>query len=105
MTEQPANEIDRIANEYFSLLARAFPVMCASDEFHFLPRVQEAVKFLDRMDELSQEAIGEVVASVHDLQSQLRKQRETQDFEKEIDRQFLLHNMAGLLIELEEVQS
>ncbi|MGD8254316.1 MAG: DUF885 family protein [Syntrophobacterales bacterium] len=105
MTERPANEIDRIANEYFSLLARAFPVMCASDEFHFLPRVQEAVEFLDRMDELSQEAIGAVVASVRDLQIQLRKQRAAQDFEKEIDRQFLLYNMAGALIELEEVQS
>ena len=57
MTEQPANEIDRIANEYFSLLARAFPVMCASDEFHFLPRVQEAVQFLDRIDELSQDVL------------------------------------------------
>jgi hypothetical protein len=103
--ERPANEISRIANEYFSSLARAFPVMCASDEFHFLPRVQEAVQFLDRMDELSQEAIGAVVASVRDLQNQLRKQRAVQDFEEEIDRQFLLHNMAGVLIELEEVQS
>ncbi|MBW2721160.1 MAG: hypothetical protein JRC67_02895, partial [Deltaproteobacteria bacterium] len=40
-----------------------------------------------------------------DLQKQLRKQRAAQDFEEEIDRQFLLHNMAGVLIELEEVQS
>jgi hypothetical protein len=105
VTERPANEIGRIAQEYFSLLARAFPVMCASDEFHFLPRVQEAVQFLDRVDELSQEAIGAVVESVRDLQNQLRKQRAAQDFEEEIDRQFLLHNMAGVLIELEEVQS
>ena len=105
MTERPANEIDRIAQEYFSLLARAFPVMCASDEFHFLPRVQEAVRFLDRMEEMSQETIGAVVESVRDLQQQLRKQPAAQDFEEEIDRQFLLHNMAGVLIELEEVQS
>jgi len=105
VTERPANEIGKIAQEYFALLARAFPVMCASDEFHFLPRVQEAVKFLDRMDDLSQEAIGVVVASVRDLQNQLGKQRAAQDFEEEIDRQFLLHNMAGVLIEFEEVQS
>ena len=105
MSDQPENQITRIANEYFALLARAFPVMCASDEFHFLPRVQEAVQFLDRVDELSQDAIGAVVASVRDLQKQLRKQRAAQDFEEEIDRQFLLHNMAGVLIELEEVQS
>ena len=105
MSDQPENQIDRIAQEYFSLLARAFPVMCASDEFHFLPRVQEAVRFLDSMDELSQEAIGAVVASVRDLQNQLRKPPAAQVFEEEIDRQFLLHNMAGVLIELEEIQS
>lgn len=105
MSDQPENQIGRIANEYFSLLARVFPVMCASDEFHFLPRVKQAVEFLDRMDQLSREAIGEVVTSVRDLQNQLQKQGEVQDFEEEIDRQFLLHNMAGVLIELEEVQS
>jgi hypothetical protein len=99
------NEAAAIGREYFSLLANAFPVMCASDEFHFLPRVQEAAQFLDRMDELSQEAIGTAGASVRELQNQLRKQPAAQDFEEEIDRQFLLHNMAGVLIELEEVQS
>ena len=105
MTELPANQIDTIAQEYFSLLARAFPVMCASDEFHFLPRVQEAVGFLDSMDELSQEAIGSVMDSVRDLQAQLQKEPEVLDFEEEIDRQLLLHNMAGVLIEWEEIQS
>jgi hypothetical protein len=79
--------------------------MCASDEFHFLPRVQEAVRFLDSMDELSQETIGAVVVSVRDLQNQLEKQPAAEDFEEEVDRQLLLHNMAGLLIELEEVKS
>jgi hypothetical protein len=105
MSDQPESQISRIANEYFSLLARAFPVMCASDEFHFLPRVQEAVRFLDSMDELSQETIGAVVVSVRDLQNQLEKQPAAEDFEEEVDRQLLLHNMAGLLIELEEVKS
>jgi len=79
--------------------------MCASDEFHFLPRVQEATQFLDRVDDLSQEAIGSVLDSVRDLQAQLKKQPRAQDFEEEIDRQLLLHNMAGLLIELGEVES
>ena len=79
--------------------------MCASDEFHFLPRVQEAAQFLDRMDDLSEEAIASVVDSVRALQTQLQKEPSVQDFEEEIDRQFLLHNIAGLLIELEEVKS
>jgi len=105
MSDQPERQISRIAQGYFSLLARAFPVMCASDEFHFLPRVQEATQFLDRVDDLSQEAIGSVLDSVRDLQAQLKKQPRAQDFEEEIDRQLLLHNMAGLLIELGEIES
>jgi hypothetical protein len=79
--------------------------MCASDEFHFLPRVQEAVQFLDRMDDLSQEAITAATETVRDFQSRLGKQPAAEDFEEEVDRQLLLHNMAGLLIELEEVKS
>ncbi len=105
MSEKPSSQIRRIAGEYFSLLARAFPVMCASDEFHFLPRVQEAAKFLDRVDDLSQEAIAATIGSVRAFQTQLQQQPAAHDFEEEIDRQFLLHNMAGLLLELEEVQS
>ena len=105
VTERPANEIGRIANEYFSLLARSFPVMCASDEFHFLPRVQKAAKFLDRLDDLSQEAIAATTDSVRALRAQLQQQPAADDFEADIDRQFLLHNIEGLLLEMEEVQS
>ncbi|MGD8923351.1 MAG: DUF885 family protein [Syntrophobacterales bacterium] len=105
MSDQPKSQISRIAQEYFSLLARAFPVMCASDEFHFLPRVQEAAQWFDQIDQLSQEAIAAAVGSVRDLQTRLKKQSGEKDFEEEIDRQLLLHNMDGLLIELEEIQS
>ncbi len=105
MSGQPKSEISRIAGEYFSLLARVFPVMCASDEFHFLPRVQKAAQFLDRMDDLSHEGIGTAIASVRDLQRRLQQQPAADNFEDEIDRQLLVHNMSGLLIELEEVAS
>ncbi|MEJ2365146.1 MAG: hypothetical protein P8017_10815, partial [Deltaproteobacteria bacterium] len=67
------NQVNRIASEYFSLLARAFPVMCASDEFHFLPRVQEAAGFLELMDDLSQDTVAVVVDSVRASQAQLRR--------------------------------
>jgi len=105
MSDQPESQVSKIASEYFSLLARTFPVMCASDEFHFLPRVQEAAGFLERMDDLSQEAIVSVANSVRGLQAQLQKYPNLQELEEEIDRQLLLHNMAGLLIELEGVKS
>ena len=71
----------------------------------FCPVSKKRYGFLDSMDELSQEAIGSVLDSVRDLQAQLQKEPEILDFEEEIDRQLLLHNMAGLLIELEEVKS
>jgi hypothetical protein len=105
MIDQSTSQVSRISQEYFSLLAKTFPVMCASDEFHFLPRVQEAAGFLECMDDLSEEAITSVVEAVRDLQAQLQKQSSPIDFEEEIDRQLLLHNMAGLLIEFEEVKS
>lgn len=46
-----------IAAEYFSYLARRFPVMCASDEFHFLPRAEEAAQYFDKLDDLDEDAI------------------------------------------------
>ena len=30
-----------LAENYFDYLAEHFPVMCASDEFHFMPRIFE----------------------------------------------------------------
>ena len=79
--------------------------MCASDEFHFLPRAQEAAQLLDRVDNLSLEGIASVVESVRDFQARLSQKQAAGSFEEEIDRQLLLHNMAGLLIELEEAES
>ncbi|UCG12991.1 MAG: DUF885 family protein [Deltaproteobacteria bacterium] len=105
MANEIERELSRIADEYFSLLAASFPIMCASDEFQFLPRVQSAAQFLDRMDDLSPGAIATAVETVRDLQAELKRQPAPRDFEEEIDRQLLLHNMAGILIELEEVRS
>ena len=36
------NSVENLAFQYFDYLARCFPVMCASDEFHFLPRAEDA---------------------------------------------------------------
>ena len=64
MRHNPESELSRIAGSYFSLLAKSFPIMCASDEFHFLPRVQEALQYLDRTDNFSHDAIADVLESV-----------------------------------------
>ncbi len=49
MTEKDSHLI--LAQEYFGDLARRFPVMCASDEFHFLPRAQAAADYYDKLDD------------------------------------------------------
>jgi uncharacterized protein (DUF885 family) len=79
--------------------------MCASDEFHFLPRVQEAGQLFDLVDELSGETIEATLEAVTTLKTRLQGLPEGTDLEEEIDRQLLLHNMAGFLIEFEQVQS
>ena len=45
------------ANRYFDYLAGRFPVMCASDEFHFLPRAENARKHYGSLDNLDADAI------------------------------------------------
>ena len=47
----------QLANRYFGYLAKRFPVMSASDEFHFLPRSQEAINYCDHMESLSASSI------------------------------------------------
>jgi hypothetical protein len=40
----------KVAESYFDYLAERFPVMCASDEFDFLPRAENAFKHYDKLD-------------------------------------------------------
>ena len=42
----------QLALRYFNDLAGRFPVMCASDEFHFLPRAEAAAGYYDRLDDM-----------------------------------------------------
>ena len=97
---------DRLASEYFDYLAKRFPVMCASDEFHFLPRAQKAGQYYDRLDNLDSNAIGDVLSTLRELRKRFRllAAHET-DFEKLADLELLASNIAGILIELAMKQS
>ena len=44
--------VHELADRYFEYVAKQFPVMCASDEFHFLPRAQAACRYYDRLEDL-----------------------------------------------------
>ena len=100
------DSIPKLAEDYFDTLARWFPVMCASDEFHFLPRCQAAEKYYDRLDDLDSTAVSR---SIHILNEFRRKFEIFSDLENGLDQltdlQLLKASVAGVLIELENTQT
>jgi uncharacterized protein (DUF885 family) len=92
--------------EYFDYLAEHFPVMCASDEFLFLPRAQAAARHYDKIDDLDADAIGECLADLKAFQTDFDRLAATSmDLETRIDLELLKANTAGILIEFEESRS
>ena len=101
MLEQNSHLI--LAQEYFNYLAQCFPVMCASDEFHFLPRAQAAVNFYDKLDNLDLLAIEESIDKIKSFQKVFARLDESEKpLETRIDLQILQANIAGFLIEFDK---
>ena len=95
-----------LALEYFDYLAKCFPVMCASDEFHFLPRAEMASHYYDQVDDLDADIINECVFRLRKFEGQFDLlAKHENDLEKLIDLELLKANASGILIELEEKQS
>jgi hypothetical protein len=95
-----------LASDYFDFLASRFPVMCASDEFHFLPRAQAASRHYSRLDDLSVDAIEECVHELKYFQTRLNGLIPPEgDHEKLMDVELLTANLAGVLIEFEKTRS
>ena len=96
----------QLALRYFNDLAGRFPVMCASDEFHFLPRAQAAAEYYDRLDDLDGSAIEECVGRLKSFKQELALLTAGEkDLETLIDLDLLTANIAGILIELEQNKS
>lgn len=96
----------QLALRYFNDLAGRFPVMCASDEFHFLPRAEAAAGYYDRLDDLGASAINECVGRLRSFKQELDLLTSGEkDLEKRIDLELLKANVAGILIELEQNKS
>ena len=94
------------AVDYFDYLAEHFPVMCASDEFHFLPRAENAAKHYDKLDNLNADAISEANDTLIRLQKELPALRgPDDDLEKQLDLDLLHANMSGFLIEFMQNRS
>ena len=94
---------EKLTQSYFDYLAKSFPVMCASDEFHFLPRVAAASRYYDRMESLDPTMIEECIFTLKEFQRKFNSQAAgDDDLEKLIDLELLDSSVAGILIELDE---
>lgn len=91
-----------MVSQYFRYLAMTFPVMCASDEFHFLPRAENARNYYHRMESLHADDIEEVISKIKDFWKafSMLENQET-DLETRFDIRLVKANISGILIELE----
>jgi len=96
------SEYNTIAGSYFDFLAERFPVMCASDEFHFLPRAENACNHYDKLDDVDADAMEETILELKAFQSHFSSLTfEDIDLEVYLDLKLLQANIAGILIELD----
>ncbi|MGO9417126.1 MAG: DUF885 family protein [Syntrophobacteraceae bacterium] len=94
---------EKLAESYFDYLAKSFPVMCASDEFHFLPRSEAASRYYDRMEILDPGLIEECIFTLREFRRNFDFLAAGEDdIERRIDLELLNSSIAGILIELEE---
>ena len=98
--------VENLALQYFDYLARCFPVMCASDEFHFLPRAEDASRYYDNLEDFDVNKIEATISELKEFQKMfdVLAGREN-DLEKRIDLELLHANSAGILIEFENIRS
>ena len=95
-----------LSAEYFEFLAARFPVMCASDEFHFLPRVVAASRYYDRLECLDRNTVEECIGILKEFQSRFeRPAHDETELEKSIDLELLKASAGAILFELEEIRS
>ena len=101
------------AGRYFDYLARKFPVMCASDEFHFIPRAENAVRYYDKIDNLDAAAVEECIFTLKNFQNDFDRLaagkpeyvRQGNELEILTDIELLKSSVHALLIELHKKQT
>ena len=100
------DSLAKLTDDYFDYIAECFPVMCASDEFDFLPRAERATHYYDRVDNLDRDAIWQYSSTLRKLLSRCDAMVSNEnDPEKMSDLALLKANASGILIELEQKQS
>ncbi|NQT46964.1 MAG: DUF885 family protein [Candidatus Omnitrophica bacterium] len=98
-------DLKRIADDYFGYMARAYPVMCLSDEFYFLPRAEGAMKFLTEIDSLDSDKIAGDIRYIKGLQKELQAiDPDPSDLDARIDLVMLNESISLYLEEFETTQ-
>ncbi|MEJ2656830.1 MAG: DUF885 family protein [Desulfobacterales bacterium] len=93
----------QVALRYFNYLARRFPVMCASDEFYFLPRAQDAAGYYHQLDDLDAAAIDECINRLKKFCREFSRILASEtNLERIIDLELLIANANGIVIELDQ---
>ena len=101
-----SNDVNKLADSYFDFLAERFPVMCASDEFDFLPRAENAARHYDKLDSLESSAIEEYIDELKSFRDKFKTTDDAEgDLDRFIDLKLLQGNIAGILIELDTKRS
>jgi uncharacterized protein (DUF885 family) len=99
-------EYKKEAENYFNYLAERFPVMCASDEFDFLPRAENACRHYDKLDNFEAIVVEETINTLKEFQKGFALANdEAVDLDRLIDLKLLHANAAGILIELDTKRS
>lgn len=102
MSESVESKILGISEDYFSYLAKNFPVMCLSDEFYFFPQIRNACNFLNLLDSLDAEKIKEAVSYVKTLKKSLDTLNlKDIDLESEVDLSLLNQSISTFLREFD----
>jgi uncharacterized protein (DUF885 family) len=95
-----------LSADYFNFLAARFPVMCASDEFLFLPRVVAASRYYDRLESFDRDTVEECIGILKEFQSKFdRLAHDETELEKTIDLELLKASAGAILFELEGIRS
>jgi hypothetical protein len=86
--------------------------MCASDEFHFIPRAERARLYYDKIENMDASIIEEIIYTIKEYKVDFENYSDNvyrgspnDDFEILIDGELLLSSACALLIELEKKRS
>lgn len=93
----PGTRLSRLAADHLRELSRRFPVMCSSDEFHFLPRARPSPGAEARLDSLDRDVVEGLLDKARALRGELSALgEEGLSLEARVDLEMLLSSLAAL---------